>query len=263
MLRALIPGLVLLIAAAESLHAEEGRLRAAQQQVRAKDPGKARAPSSNTHDDDDDDDDEGLLCAIFGLFSSRSDDERSAAVPRDPHRTADPELLEGWFADHLRRSAWVSLDGGYDFDHVTRVTARWVQDSSTWPLGWDSTWTWLHEDLANGSDDAVVGDLDAVVRFAPIPMVQLRLGAGLGLFHRDGTTDIGFDGLLGTEIRLAGHWRLNAIARLGTLGETSTAAARFTIGRRFEHLEPYLGYDWLRIGDVDFHGPMAGVRVRF
>ena len=38
---------------------------------------------------------------------------------------------------------------------------------------------------------------------------------------------------------------------------------RASVGVQFRHAELFAGYDWLRIGGADLHGPMAGVRLWF
>jgi hypothetical protein len=56
---------------------------------------------------------------------------------------------------------------------------------------------------------------------------------------------------------------VSTLLELGNLNEAFVMRLRANVGVQLRHVELFGGYDWLRIGGADLHGPMAGVRVWF
>ena len=50
---------------------------------------------------------------------------------------------------------------------------------------------------------------------------------------------------------------------MGNLDHAFVTRVRGSVGIQLQHAELFAGYDWLRIGSADLHGPMVGVRFWF
>jgi hypothetical protein len=93
--------------------------------------------------------------------------------------------------------------------------------------------------------------------------MQVYAGVGgRGMFSRPRTRG-GVNLLYAAELYPIRPVVITASAEVGNLGDAFTSRLRSTVGVQMHRVEAYIGYDWVNIGGVDLHGPMAGVRLSF
>jgi len=181
---------------------------------------------------------------------------------RDGRRNAEgasplaPDYLKMW---GLR----AGVEDGSRFDGVNRLGGRaWFDSSSR--LGVTCNWDHFSERLPDGtSDEFVLADLAVTYRIAERDWIQMHAGVGgRGLFDRYRARG-GFNFLYSADVFPIEPLVVSAAVEAGHLNEAFTLRLRASAGLQWDRLEVYAGYDWLRIGGVDLHGPMAGLRVWF
>lgn len=155
-----------------------------------------------------------------------------------------------------------SLEDGHNFSGVNRLTGRLAGDTA-WRFGLCSQWDHFFERYQGHSDELVLGDLNLTYRFAQADWVRMYAGlGGRGLFDRYRVRG-GFNFLYGADVFLIDPVVLSTALDLGHLNQAFLLRLRTSVGVQLGHAELFAGYDWLRIGDVDIHGPMLGVRLWF
>jgi hypothetical protein len=158
-------------------------------------------------------------------------------------------------------SARAGLEYGNDFDGLGRVGLRLFLDTET-RFGLKSDWDYYTERLDCGCrDDLWIGDVTGTYRVAQAEGLHVYVGFG-ARFLMDRGRDwagvnflAGFDGFPGKPVHLFGS------AEGGTLGHAGLWRLRGGAGYMWGRAELFAGYDWLRIGQAELHGPFAGVRV--
>jgi hypothetical protein len=193
--------------------------------------------------------------------------ENDACFPDHPYACAAGgymalarKLPEG---DPVRRWAVrVGIDDLNDFDSLNRLGVRaWLDTSSRFGAytGWDR----FTERLPGGTDDAVLGSLMGTLCFVQNSAVQMHLGlGGQGWFDAYRPRG-GVVGLYSADVFPVKPLVLSAQAEAGNLNRAFTLRLRGSVGMQLRRGEVFVGYDWLRVGGADLHGPLAGLRLWF
>jgi hypothetical protein len=191
-----------------------------------------------------------LADSNYALASSHGRNNPSDASP------FDHDYLKMW---GLR----AGVEDGSRFDGVNRVGARaWFDNSSR--LGCTANWDIYTERLPCGCvDQLTLGDLAFTYRIAQSGFLQMHAGlGGRGMFSA-GTTRGGFNFLYSADLFPLDPVVISTSAEAGHLNDAFTLRLHASVGANWHRLEAYAGYDWLRIGGVDLHGPMLGLRLWF
>jgi hypothetical protein len=153
----------------------------------------------------------------------------------------------------------IGVDYGDQLDDV-----RWIggellfETRSRW--GVDVGWKAYEEATNGGTDRLWVGDANVTFRFAQSPRSQWRAGVGLNWLDDSTATDYGFNFTYGADFFPVDPLVATAQLDWGTLGEDERLHLRTTLGVTRCGWEAYIGYDYEKIGAVDLHGPVAGLR---
>jgi hypothetical protein len=155
----------------------------------------------------------------------------------------------------------LGVENGNDFSGLNRVALRGRADTSTrW--GITTQWDFFREKLDCGCvDQAVFGDLMLTYRFVQAEHIQMHAGLGVRGFFDDDRTRGGLNFSYAAEVFPVKPWVLGAQVEVGHLHRSFTSRLRGTMGAQWKHVECFGGYDWFRIGGVDLHGPMLGLRL--
>ena len=287
---------ILLVLALGADRACAGKLREVREEVRTPRPrsDSSRPPTSVSNDDDDDD---GILDEIFAEVFGPAIGQGflwSLGLPFiGPHYLLDDDIHRpGYFLPHPYAEdtpgsmvlqpfrdatlppypqpegtqSWsvrAAIEDSYDFEGVNRATFLASIDTTS-RFGAESAWTWFHEPLeTGGSDDLTIGDANLTFRFAQNEFVQMRAGLGARMMVDEFGTEAGFNFTYAIDIFPEDPFVLSAVIDLGNLGEAFVFQGRFHLGAAFDGWEPYVGYDFLRIGSVTIQGPVLGVRRWF
>lgn len=172
----------------------------------------------------------------------------TGAVPKHPGRS--------W-------SGRVFVEESNDFDGLNRVNAQ-VLVESFGRLGFQASWSYLRETLDDDSHDELwLGDANLTFLFAQSERVQLRTGWGCRWLADRDDANFGVNFLYGGDFYPAKPWIVSTFLELGNLGSAFVVHGRATAGVILSRFEFFGGYDWLRIGSADLHGPVIGVRLWF
>ncbi|MBY0233156.1 MAG: hypothetical protein K2W96_28055 [Gemmataceae bacterium] len=167
-----------------------------------------------------------------------------------------PQPTKGW-------GTRLGLENGNDFSGLNRLGGRaWLDTTAR--LGVTTSWDHFQERLpGGGTDELVLGDLMLTWRFAQAEWMQMHAGlGGRGLFDRYRVRG-GFNFLYSADVFPIEPLVLSSSVEVGHLNEAFTLRLRASAGVQWKHAEAFVGYDWLRIGGADLHGPMAGLRLWF
>jgi hypothetical protein len=168
-------------------------------------------------------------------------------------RFGDPNYLKFW-------SIRLSAENGNDFRGLYRVNGTLVIDTTS-RFGLQTSWNYFHECLdGGGSDETVLGTSNLTFRFAQKEWVQMHAGMGFRLLNDRTETRAGFNFLYGADFFPVKPLVLSASVNLGNLDSAFVVQARGTAGIALKRCEPFVGYEFLRIGSVNLQGLVAGVR---
>lgn len=274
--------LALLLADFTAVAAQEGRLQQVRDEVRT----TPKAGQASPHDGDED----SLFGDMFGQvfwtaiafpfalpkLALQDDADKALEFARYPYvaaypgylmidPAASPELAQTLGPD-FRPKAWavqLSLENGNDFNGMNRVGGRLLVDTDS-RFGILTEWSYFRESLCLGrTDNTVIGDVNAVYRFAQNEWCQFRAGAGIRIQTDRAGTNLGVNLHYGADIFPVQPLVLSSSIDGGTLGSAGVIHLRQTIGAVFNGWELFGGYDFLRIGDVNLQGPMIGLRLWF
>jgi hypothetical protein len=156
-----------------------------------------------------------------------------------------------------------AIEESHDFDAVNSLTLRASMDTSI-RIGAETDWTWLNESLSGGaSDDMAIGDIMATYRFTQSQALRMRTGIGVNVMADSQGSDVGFNFRYGFEWFPGDPVVVSSSFDLGSLGHAFVFRAQGHIGAMVDRVEFYGGYDYLSIGSVSIHGPVAGVQLWF
>jgi len=132
-----------------------------------------------------------------------------------------------------------------------------------WLLGMECGWTFFLENVGGAVDHLSFGYAHVLLRLFAIDALDVRTGLGGRWMVDGGRVDGGFSYTLAMDVMPAKYLVFSAAGDLGTLGNAFVAHGRLTAGGRYRSLVVYAGYDVQQIGDVLFHGPVAGLQLWF
>ena len=281
---AILPIVVLLCAS--PVRADGDLLGQVRQQVDA--PAKPRADNNKDKDKNGDGD---ALSDLFGdslgpmileglaapfavpALAVGDDYQTSSLFPRFPYAYGLPGGLwldrgrkEGEDSEPPGARGWyvrAQVEDGYDFRGVNRFGASAFLNTAS-RFGVATDWDFFTQRLPCGCyDELTVGDMNLTFRFAQTEWLQMYAGLG-GRVMLDGSdTRGGFNFTYGGDVFPCKPVVISSSLDLGTLGSASVVRARSTVGLIHRHWELFGGYDFLRIGNVDLQGPLAGLRLWF
>jgi len=160
-------------------------------------------------------------------------------------------------------SGRVFVEESNDFDGLNRVNGQVLIDTIG-RVGFQASWSYLTEELDCGCrDEFWLGDANLTFLFAQSDKVQFRTGLGCRWLADDGESDFGINFLYGGDFYPVKPLIVSTCLELGNLGSAFVVHGRATAGAILSRFEFFGGYDWLRIGTVDLHGPVVGVRLWF
>jgi hypothetical protein len=177
-------------------------------------------------------------------------------VPTQGDDYFDPYHVKPW---GLR----VSVDGGNDFDDLTRLSGELFLDTSIHRLGFLANWTYYTERVSRGTDEALMSDYNLTWRVTQSERVLMHVGAGMRLWRMDGHTDSGVNALYRADVFPIDQVHVSALFEAGTLRSALVLHGQAQAGWTFGHGEVFVGFDWLRVKRVTLHAPMVGVRLWF
>jgi hypothetical protein len=156
-----------------------------------------------------------------------------------------------------------SVEESNDFDGLNRVQGSlFLATSSRW--GVTGNFTYLTERQGCGCyDEMWMGDVNGVFCFARNDATQFWAGLGARFLHDRQGTEMGFNATYGVDWAPVQPFVFTAQGDVGMLGHAWVGHGRLTAGAIWDRYELYGGYDWLRIGSVDLHGPVLGLRIWF
>ena len=179
---------------------------------------------------------------------------------RAPARRAPVNVLPA----HARYGSMrLLIDNSNDFDGLNRVNGRFFIETVC-RLGLEAGWSYLRERLADGSYDSLhLGDVTVTICALQMESLQFHFGVGCRWLADPGDSTGGLNLLLSGDYFPVKPVVLSAVIDGGNLGAASVIHCRGTVGVVHRHGELFTGYDWLRIGSVDFQGPLVGLRFWF
>ena len=227
--------------------------------------------------DDCDDDDDGSLyvlgaivvsaavtCPYWGPYRALGD---SYSVDRwyvpYPYRCEQPGYMtiDPVYGKPVSARTWQEY--GADFSNDVDRLQGGVLVEGQHRFGLDARWAYLTEETPTGDDELFQGVMNLTFQFAHNEFAQFRSGIGVRMLSDDIDDEFGFNFTYGFDLYPGRPWIISTIFDLGTLGEATVTHARVTVGLNWKRAEIYTGYDYLKIGDIEIDGPVAGVRIWF
>lgn len=157
-------------------------------------------------------------------------------------------------------SVQISIEDSYDFRGVNRLTGQLIVNLA-FGLGARTAWTHYTERLDAGRSDSLwLGD--ALLTLTPLRRASAHLwlgGGALFLIDRIAPT-MGWDIGLGLDLFPIRPITISMTFDAGSLNEALVARAKLRLGAVWNGIEPYLGFDYTLIGDVNFYGPLVGIK---
>ncbi len=203
-----------------------------------------------------------------GTASADADADADADTDADEDETPASAADDLWDAGTQRWSFRPSGEASYVFDNIlrTRVAARILTPSR---LELDGAISFFTESIpeTGGFETALLGRVGLSVRFAQESDVQFRTGANILHWNYEGEQRNGFAGSYGFDF-FPGRPVVGSVELLlGGLGDAFYFEARGTLGVSLGRAEVYVGYDFIRLHEidsgqeVDLGGPLMGVRL--
>ncbi len=128
-------------------------------------------------------------------------------------------------------------------------------------LGLKANWTYYYEKLSTGSDQFHIFDVNLVFRFAQNEYAQFYVGlGGRGFMDYSGSKG-GFNGSYFLNVYPVRPASIGLSIDLGNLGNAFYLQHKLKLGFVFSSLEIYFGYDFVKIGSVNFFGPSFGLQI--
>ncbi len=267
----------------------QGRLQSVREDVSApapasssdKDKGNSSDSSSNSSNDDDGLDSgltNLLILAPFYVPMALLNDNYEFRLGFTPHPYANGyhgyQIMNADWANayysvdtkDIPRKTWgvrVSLENGNDFKGLNRVGGQFkAEHESRW--GIQTSWNYFRERLPCGcTDETVIGDANLTFRFAQNEMASMYAGLGFRVLTDRQMTNFGFNFTYGGDWFPMRPFIVSGVFDAGTLGSAGVIHTRGTVGVVYRGVEIFGGYDFLRIGNTNLQGPMAGVRFWF
>jgi len=151
---------------------------------------------------------------------------------------------------------------GTDFDDLERTGLAFELEHEN-RFGLDVAWSRFHEDLAVGTDELDLADVNLVYRFAQGPRAAFRAGLGVNYLNDTFGEDYGFNSTYAAMFLPAEHLTLGFEGDLGTLGDATLWHLRGSIGFALERFELYAAYDAWDVDSADLDSFSVGLRAWF
>ena len=87
--------------------------------------------------------------------------------------------------------------------------------------------------------------------------------AGLNWLADDVGSELGVNFTYGADWFPRKPWTVSSVFDVGRLGDAGLFHNRTTVGAMVGRSEVFCGYDFLQLGGTNFHGPVAGIGLRF
>lgn len=146
-------------------------------------------------------------------------------------------------------------------ENIDRYGGRLVLEHAC-RLGIDTETNYWKE--PGGSPDQLwTGDANIIFRFAEGEDLQFRAGVGVNWLADGAGAEAGFNLTYGADWYPGRPWIVSTIFDAGWVGGTSLFHNRTTAGVMVGPVEAFAGYDFFQIGSTNFHGPVAGLGLRF
>lgn len=130
-------------------------------------------------------------------------------------------------------------------------------------LGIDTGVRLFRERDTDFRDHLWLGDFNLTYELAASELMRMRAGIGVNFLADWYGSDAGLNLTMGTDIFL-GPVTLTGEVDLGALGDTDLFHGRASAAWRCDqHVEAFVGYDYVDIGGVEFAGVLAGLRFRY
>ncbi|MCA8993652.1 MAG: hypothetical protein KDA88_16810 [Planctomycetaceae bacterium] len=252
-------------------------------------PGRARPSSSGSghhhrgghhhHHDDEDGFFAHVFADIFGppiLFTITSPWWGPAAAIGDeyedeadfltyPYEFDRPGLLVIESAPPSDFDSWsmrVSTEYSTNFSDLHRIGERIQLDTSS-RFGFDAEFSEWFEETSLGTENLLTGDANLVFRFAQSENMEWHTGLGMNWLDSPDQGEVGFNFTYGVRYFPTQPVILETTIDWGRLGDTSLFHLHSSAGVNYRNFEVFTGYDYMRIGHQDFHGPLIGGRLWF
>lgn len=171
------------------------------------------------------------------------------------------------YSNQLHVKPWslrLAVDVGDDFDNMARFGGHLFLDTSIHRLGFLANVNYYREELLLGrQDEAVMTDANLTWRVTQSARLLMHLGVGVRTWTYDGETDAGINGLYRADWFPVNQLHLSGLFEAGALREQFVLHSQIQAGFMFSHGEIFLGYDLLRIKNINLQGPSAGIRLWF
>ncbi|QDT67599.1 hypothetical protein MalM25_04990 [Planctomycetes bacterium MalM25] len=171
---------------------------------------------------------------------------------------------DGFFTTRGDGKPWlgkVQFEFGDGSEEVTRTGLAILLEGES-GLGIDFDWDSYAEQLPGGGHDELhLGQVNLTYRILESNDTLVRAGLGVGWLGDAVGTEAGLNLTVQADWLPSEDWIVSADLDFGVIGDAETQHVSGTIGRRFGPCELYGGYDYRRIGDVNLHGPMVGLRL--
>lgn len=178
-------------------------------------------------------------------------------IPLESEDYSHPLHIKPW-------SLRLAVDVGDDFDAMSRFGGHLFLDTSIHRLGFLANVNYYREELSLGrEDEAVMTDFNLTWRVTQSPSVLMHLGVGMRTWTYDSETDAGINGLYRADWFPVSQVHLSTLFEAGALRKQLVLHGQIQAGFMFSHGEFFVGYDLLRIKNVNLQGPSAGIRLWF
>lgn len=189
----------------------------------------------------------------------------SSAFPDYPYVDDLPGSLVKTTSYDGSTKGWQGTLQGFgmtETENIDRYGGRLVLESAA-RLGIDTETNYWREPGASGSDQLWTGDANLVFRFAESEKLQFRAGLGVNWLADHAGAEAGFNFTYGLDWFPRRPWTMSTVFDLGKLGGGTLFHNRTTAGVMLGPVEAFAGYDYFQIGSANFHGPVAGLGLRF
>jgi len=193
------------------------------------------------------------------------DYEIPAAFPDYPYADDLPGSLVKMTSYDGSTKGWGGTLQGFgipEADNIDRYGGRLVLESQA-RLGLDTETNYWTEPGATGTDQLWTGDANVIFRFAESEKVQFRAGLGVNWLADHNGAEAGINFTYGVDWFPRRPWTMSTVFDVGKLGGGTLFHNRTTAGVMIGPVEAFAGYDYFQVGSASFHGPVAGLGLRF
>jgi hypothetical protein len=160
----------------------------------------------------------------------------------------------------LNRMIRVAPEYSYDFDGVHRASLYFHLSSSPARIGMEGGFsTYLEPRQGKDLDSLFLGDFNLMFRVFQLDIEQIYLGFGMRYMFGDKAW-AGVNLAVRADIFPRKPIMISIAGDFGSIGLTYLVHGKFDLGLSKKGWEPYLGFDLLKIGQVNFYGPVIGLR---